>query len=127
MHFLMAGRRGLALNLPSLNHDEQGEAMARPTFRNLGLRIFGAMTAGALIGAFIGIASAQDRAAGVLDTTCSAECASRGFAADYCNRMCWIPDPAMAARGSMFDWKCMTDCRARGGSEEDCRPQCRRR
>lgn len=114
----MAGQADLALN---------PFAMVGATYRILALRFLGAAAVGALMGAFLGIASAQDRSAGVLDQTCVADCARRGYAAEFCNQVCWIPDPNMAARGSMINWTCMSDCRARGGSEEACRPQCRRR
>lgn len=114
----MAGQLDLALNQ---------FAMVDATYRILGLRLLGATFVGALIGAFLGVASAQDRSAGALDQICVADCARRGYAAEFCNQVCWIPDPNMAARGSMINWTCMTDCRARGGREEDCRSQCRRR
>jgi hypothetical protein len=97
------------------------------TSREFGLRLFGAVLIGALFGAFFGMASAQDRSTGSLDATCATDCTQHGYVGEFCGRVCWIPDPAMAARGSAIDWQCFSDCRSRGGSEEDCRKQCRRR
>jgi hypothetical protein len=100
--------------------------MAR-AIHSFAFRLVVAILAGGAIGGFLGFAAAQDRSAGALDTQCAAECTSHGYAAEYCNQVCWIPDPNMAARGSSIDWKCMTDCRAADGREEDCLKRCKRR
>lgn len=101
--------------------------MARATYRRFGFRLAAAALAGSILGGSLGFASAQDRTAGSLDSQCAAECTSHGYEAEYCNQVCWIPDPDMAARGSAIDWNCMTDCKALDGREEDCRQRCRRR
>ncbi len=79
------------------------------------------------MGAALGIASAQDRAPGQLDTTCAAECAARGNAGEFCGQVCWVPDPEVAARSAPFDWDCYSSCRERGGGPRDCLPACRPR
>ena len=100
--------------------------MAHATTHAFALRLAVAVLVGSVLGGFLGFASAQDRTAGSLDTKCAAECTSHGYEAEYCNQVCWIPDPAMAARGSRTDWKCMSECSALGDREEDCRARCRR-
>lgn len=79
----------------------------------------------ALLGAGLGLALAQDRPAGQLDTACASDCAARGYDAEFCGQVCWIPDPEMAARGEALDWKCLTACRERGGGAEACMLSCR--
>lgn len=101
--------------------------MARAIHRSFAVRLAAAILAGGALGGFLGFASAQDRSAGSLDTECAAECTSHGYATEYCSQVCWIPDPAMAARGSSIDWNCMTDCNALGTREEECRQRCKRR
>ena len=82
---------------------------------------------GAVFGAVLGIASAQDRAPGQLDGACAAQCAENGNNAEFCGQVCWVPDPAVAARSYPVDWSCFTSCRERGGRAEDCLPACRKR
>lgn len=81
----------------------------------------------ALFGAYIGIALAEDRPPGQLNPVCAAECAERGYDAEFCGRVCWIPTPSQVAPGEFTDWVCMTDCRNRGGKFSDCKQRCRRR
>lgn len=91
------------------------------------LRFSVALLAGAILGGFLGFASAQDGTPGQLDTACAARCTGNGYDAGFCGQVCWIPDPAMAAKADGLDWKCMTGCRERGGRAEDCMASCRRR
>lgn len=85
-----------------------------------------AAACGAILGGFLGFASAQDNSPGQLDTACHARCTGNGYEAGFCNEVCWIPDPAMSAKGDGLDWKCMTACRERGGGAEYCMSGCRR-
>ena len=82
--------------------------------------------AGAALGACLGIAQAQDRSLGEIDAECSSRCTANGYDAEFCGQVCWIPDPAMVAKGEGLDWKCMTSCRDRGGKMGDCLPSCQR-
>ena len=61
-------------------------------------RILIAAVGGALLGGFLGLATAQDRPPGQLDTACASDCVARGLEAGFCSRACWVPDPEMAAR-----------------------------
>jgi hypothetical protein len=81
----------------------------------------------ALLGATIGLALAQDRRAGQLDVACASNCTAHGYEPEFCGRVCWLPDPAIAAKAEPLDWICMTDCLERGGKVEDCRLRCKRR
>ncbi len=91
------------------------------------LRFSVALFAGAILGGFLGLASAQDRTPGQLDTACVSRCTANGYEAEFCDRVCWLPDPAIAAKAEPIDWICMTDCLERGGKGEDCRLRCKRR
>ena len=81
----------------------------------------------ALLGATMGLALAQDRRAGQLDVACATNCTAHGYEPEFCGRVCWLPDPAIAARAEPVEWICMTDCLERGGKFEDCRLRCKRR
>lgn len=81
-----------------------------------------ALLVGSLIG--IGVALAQDAASGQLDAACANDCAARGYDGEFCGQVCWVPDPAMIARGERLDWKCVTACRNQGGKPSDCLPRC---
>lgn len=81
----------------------------------------------ALLGATMGLALAQDRRAGQLDVACASNCTAHGYESEFCGRVCWLPDPAIAAKAEPIDWICMTDCLERGGKVEDCRLRCKRR
>ncbi len=47
------------------------------------LRFSVALFAGAILGGFLGLASAQDRTSGQLDTTCASRCTANGCAANH--------------------------------------------
>ena len=81
----------------------------------------------AVLGATMGLALAQDRRTGQLDVACASNCTAHGYEPEFCDRVCWLPDPAIAAKAEPIDWICMTDCLERGGKLEDCRLRCKRR
>jgi hypothetical protein len=81
---------------------------------------------GGFLGAFFSFASAQEGRVGQLDVACANRCVGNGYDADFCGRVCWIPDPAIAARAVPVDWVCMEACLDRGGNPEDCKLRCRR-
>lgn len=76
-----------------------------------------------LIGAAIA-AQAQDRPPGQLAANCVAACNLRNYSADYCNRVCWVPDRPQSRPDEVTDWRCMTACRDQGGSYAECKPRC---
>jgi len=82
---------------------------------------------GGLCGAFLGLASAQDRGAGQLDAACVGRCASNGYEAAFCQDVCWVPDRGASAKADNLDWKCFQSCRQRGGRAEYCVTSCPRR
>jgi hypothetical protein len=90
------------------------------------LRAAAAVLAGALIGGFLGIASAQDRSSGWLDNECARTCAANGYEAGFCGDVCWVPDPAKVAETENVDWKCVGHCSRSGGRSRDCLASCRR-
>lgn len=90
-------------------------------------RVLVAATCGSILGGFLAFASAQVSSPGQVDTACASNCTAHGYDAEFCNQVCWIPDPATAAKGENLDWKCMTACRERGGGAEECMSSCRRR
>jgi hypothetical protein len=90
-------------------------------------RIFLAAICGALLGGFLGFASAQEGPSGQLDTACYGRCTANGYQAGFCGEVCLVPDPTLAAKGDGLDWKCMTGCRERGGRAEECMVSCQRR
>jgi hypothetical protein len=83
--------------------------------------------AGAIGGAAAGIATAQDRPPGQLDATCASQCLENGNEAVFCEQVCWVPDPEVAARSQPVHWPCFASCRERGGKPEECLPSCRQR
>lgn len=100
--------------------------MARATRDLLAFRNFVALVVGALLGAFLGFASAQDAASGWLDTACAKTCAANGYDAKFCGEVCWVPDPAKVAETENVDWKCVGQCNQRGGKARDCLASCRK-
>lgn len=80
----------------------------------------------AALGATVGVALAQDRRAGQLDVTCAANCTTHGYEPDFCGKVCWVPDPGVAARSVPVDWVCMSECLDRLGNPIDCKTRCRR-
>lgn len=86
-----------------------------------------AILAIAALGAVLGIASAQNEPAGQLDPACASQCTAHGYEAGFCGEVCWVPDPAVVAKGEGLDWRCVTSCRERGNQLSDCLPVCQRR
>lgn len=81
----------------------------------------------AIVGVGIGLALAQDRRAGQLDVACATNCTAHGYDPEFCGKVCWLPDPDVAAKAVPVDWVCMTDCLDRGGAFADCKLRCQRR
>lgn len=100
--------------------------MARATHRFFALSAGAAVLAGALIGGLLGVASAQDRSSGWLDTDCAKTCSANGYEAGFCGDVCWVPDPAKIAETENVDWKCVGQCSRGGGKSRDCLASCRR-
>lgn len=100
--------------------------MARANHRVFAIRIVVSALFGALLGTFLGLASAQDTAAGWLDPECARQCSANGYDAEFCGQVCWVPDPAKSAEADNLDWKCMTACGDRGGRARACMASCRR-
>jgi len=82
---------------------------------------------GSLIGFSLGLASAQDRGAGQLDTACAARCTANGYETAFCSDVCWVPDRGASAKADNLDWKCFQSCRQRGGRADYCVTSCPRR
>jgi hypothetical protein len=80
-----------------------------------------------LVGAALGVATAQTRPPGQLDRNCTAQCLESGNDAAFCDLACWVPDPQVAARSEPVHWKCFSTCRESGGKADDCLRTCRRR
>lgn len=70
---------------------------------------------------------AQERPPGQLDNACASDCAAREYGAEYCSRVCWIPDRSRLPPDEVTGWSCMTACGERGGKYADCKPRCRLR
>ncbi len=85
-----------------------------------------AIAAGTVVGASLGFASAQEIGAGFLNADCAARCAANGYDPEFCGQVCWVPDPAAAARDDNLDWKCIGVCGERGGSARECLARCSR-
>lgn len=100
--------------------------MTRLTIRSSLIRFGFSTICGALLGAYLGFAFAQEPA-GTLDTQCVGQCTADGYEAEFCGRVCWIPDPEIAARAYPVDYPCFSSCRDRGGKVQDCRSACRKR
>jgi len=77
------------------------------------------------IGAAGGLALAQDRPPGRLDTACAAACVASGYEADYCGKVCWIPAPTLTRPDEATDWVCVASCRSKGGRLADCKSRCK--
>ena len=90
-------------------------------------RVLLAATCGAILGGFLGFASAQEGASGQLDTACLGRCSANGYEAEFCGVVCLVPDPTRAGKSENLDWNCVKGCRERGGRAEDCLTSCRRR
>jgi hypothetical protein len=99
--------------------------MARASFRILAPRAAAAILAAGLLCGYLGSAAAQESKSGWLDTDCAKLCASKGYEAGFCDNVCWVPDPAAAAKGDKLDWKCFEACTARGSRTEPCLASCR--
>lgn len=100
--------------------------MARAKLPSVFFRFAFLVFAGAVLGVFLGFASAQDTAAGWLDQECAGKCSANGYDAEFCGQVCWVPDPAKSAEADNLDWKCMTACGDRGGRARACMASCRR-
>ncbi len=101
--------------------------MILPKPRSSLIRLVFSAVAGAILGGFLGLASAQDRPPGQLDMACAARCAKDGGDGEFCGQVCWVPDPEMAAKAYAVDYPCYRSCRDRAGKVEDCLPACRKR
>jgi len=91
------------------------------------IRLIFSVISGAVLGGFLGFASAQDRPPGQLDTACLQDCAAQGQDSEFCNRLCWVANPAQSRPAEVTDWICMADCGDRGGRYADCKQRCRLR
>jgi hypothetical protein len=91
--------------------------MARAVRALFAFRNIAAILVGALLGTFLGFASAQDTASGWLDADCDTK---------FCGDVCWVPDPNKVAETENVDWKCVGQCSQRGGKARDCLASCRR-
>lgn len=100
--------------------------MATARLRGLRNQLAYSILAGAILGGFLGFAAAQDIGAGFLNSDCAARCAANGYELDFCSQVCWVPDPAAAARDDNLDWKCIGVCGERGGSARECLARCSR-
>lgn len=90
-------------------------------------RLIRAAACGALLGCFLGLASAQAPSSGQLDTVCLGRCTASGYEAGFCSEVCLVPDLAAAGKSEGLDWNCVKGCRDNGGRAEDCLTSCRRR
>ena len=99
--------------------------MARASIRNLALQAAAAVLIGGLAGGSLGLASAQEQS-GWLNPECAGRCAAKGYEAEFCGNVCWVPDPVEAAEGDRLDWKCFEACVRRGERARACVASCRR-
>lgn len=88
------------------------------------LRVVVALLIGAGLG--IGVSVAQVQPRGQIDTDCAGRCTAHGYDAEFCGRVCWVPDPELTAEQEQTDWPCVAVCLYRGGEFEDCKPRCER-
>jgi hypothetical protein len=100
--------------------------MAHAIHRGFAARAAASICAGALLGGFLGFASAQDGASGWLDGECAKTCAALGYDAKFCSEVCWVQDPAKVAEADNLDWKCVGTCGERGETARTCQARCRR-
>jgi hypothetical protein len=91
------------------------------------VRTLRAMLIATCLGAIAGAALAQVGPPGTLDSACLSACAARGYEAEFCNRVCVVPQPSEIPADVAIDWECVTSCRNRGGTLGDCLPRCQRR
>jgi hypothetical protein len=70
---------------------------------------------------------AQEQLPGQPDIVCASNCASLGYAAEYCAKVCRVPERPRVPAGEVTDWSCMTACAQRGGKYAECKPVCRLR
>lgn len=80
-------------------------------------------------GAFasIVIVQAQELLPGQPDYSCTSSCTANGYAAEYCAKVCRVPERPRVPVGEVTDWSCMTACADRGGKYAECKPACRLR
>lgn len=90
-------------------------------------RLIVAALVGGILGASFGIASAQDPASGMLDTACAGKCVANGYEGEFCDAVCWVPDPSKSAEADNLDWRCLEICMKQGGSARSCLPTCQRK
>lgn len=100
--------------------------MAHATHRVFAIRAAAAVLAGSLLGGVLGLASAQQDTRGSLDTDCAGRCSAAGYDGEFCQSVCWVPDPASAAETDRLDWQCFERCAKRGGKARECVASCRR-
>lgn len=82
---------------------------------------------GAMLGCFLGLASAQERPPGQLDASCAAQCREHDYDEEFCTLACWVPDPQVAVPNEPIHWKCFSTCCENGGQPGDCLAACRQR
>jgi hypothetical protein len=99
--------------------------MAHVRLRELLFQIVFLLLAGGILGSSLGIATAQDRSSGALNTDCAARCAANGYDGEFCGSVCWVPDPASSAEADRVDWTCFERCRVQGGRARSCFDSCR--
>lgn len=85
-----------------------------------------AILCGATLGGYFGFASAQDSDSGFLNTDCAGRCTAAGYDGEFCQSVCWVPDPSKASEIEGLDWQCFEGCARRGGKARACLASCRR-
>jgi hypothetical protein len=100
--------------------------MPHANSRDFALRCAVAVFAGSLLGGFLGLASAQQDSSGWLNADCAGRCTTAGYDCEFCQSVCWVPDPAKAAEIEGLDWQCFEGCAQRGGKARACVASCRR-
>ena len=88
-------------------------------------RVLVAAICGATLGGFLAFASAQETQDGWLNVDCAGRCAANGYEAEFCQSVCWVPNPTTAAEGDNLNWKCFEACGQRGGTTRTCLANCR--
>jgi hypothetical protein len=100
------------------------DAARLPRRTHFVIAILSSVALGASLGATLALA--QVRPTGQLDLDCANRCTAHGYDTEFCGKVCWLPDPTIAAQAVPIDWICMTDCLDRGGKFTDCKLRCRR-